>query len=323
MTLADNAASRSLAVEIANCPELAKVSRGESSGCSRVAGWQTETFVELGKSPTEAEKSRHLPEPWAGALSTAQIMFLSSNPSFDPDEHYPDQSWDDEAVADFMAERFVLDASRGFGALDGPTERDQDRTILKAGRNVALSRRVRTWQVLRRRAAIILDRPVSETLASQHYVMTEVVHCKSQREVGVAEALPTCVDRWLIKILAACPARLVVVSGQQAGAAVKAAISQITGSEMPTEWGSWAGPNPAGGRWPSSNAELDRWAASRQWTEADQRTHTTDVKIRLNGSDVAYTFVWLPHPVRSVPQQLSDTKLISSSLLRRWRDVAH
>jgi len=321
MTSDPQAASRSLAVEIANCPELARISRGESSGCSRVANWQTETFVKLGMSPTEAEKARHLPEPWAGALSTAQIMFLSSNPSFDPDERYPDGSWDTAAVADFMADRFVLNASRGFGALDGPTERDQDRTILKAGQNTALSRRVRTWQVLRRRAALILDKPVSETLASQHYVMTEVVHCKSQREAGVAEALPTCVDRWLMKIFAACAARLVIVSGQQAGEAVKAAISQITGRDMPTHWGSWAGPNPATGRWPSSNAELADWAANGQWTEADQGAHTADVTIPLNGSDTAYTFVWLPHPVRSVPQQLSDPSLIAPPLLRKWRNL--
>jgi hypothetical protein len=80
--------------------------------------------------------------------------------------------------------------------------------------------------------------------------------------------------------------------------------------------------NNAAGRWPSSNAELADWAATGQWTEADQGAHTTDITIPLNGSDTAYTFVWLPHPVRSVPQQLSDSLLIAPSLLHKWRHLA-
>lgn len=51
---------------------------------------------------------------------------------------------------------------------------------------------------------------------SLNYVMTEVVHCKSKKEVGVAQAAATCALRYLNEVMALTSAPVVVVVGRKA-----------------------------------------------------------------------------------------------------------
>jgi hypothetical protein len=53
------------------------------------------------------------------------------------------------------------------------------------------------------------------------YVLSEVVHCKSRDRIGVREAVGQCTGRWLARVLAAAGAVVVVVLGEDAGAAVR------------------------------------------------------------------------------------------------------
>jgi hypothetical protein len=52
------------------------------------------------------------------------------------------------------------------------------------------------------------------------YVMSEVVHCKSHKEIGVKEALPECGKRYLKRVVTQSGARVVVGFGKFAADAV-------------------------------------------------------------------------------------------------------
>ena len=56
------------------------------------------------------------------------------------------------------------------------------------------------------------------------YALTEVVHCGSQHEVGVAEAFSTCVDRYFERVLNTAAAMVVICVGGSASEAFKRAF---------------------------------------------------------------------------------------------------
>jgi hypothetical protein len=66
---------------------------------------------------------------------------------------------------------------------------------------------------VRHRASELLQHPADP---STDYAMTEVVHCKSKGERGVAAAAMTCVDRHMDSILQLSQADLLVVLGKSA-----------------------------------------------------------------------------------------------------------
>ena len=47
-------------------------------------------------------KEMHLPEPWNGHLSDAEVMIISSNPSLAADEMFPTKKWSDDDIANFL-----------------------------------------------------------------------------------------------------------------------------------------------------------------------------------------------------------------------------
>ena len=71
----------------------------------------------------------------------------------------------------------------------------------------------RFWLSIQRRAEELLGDGADP---SRNYVMTEVVHCKSKGETGVAAATATCARRYLKNILSLTAAPIVVVVGKQA-----------------------------------------------------------------------------------------------------------
>jgi len=309
-----------LALRISSCSNFLDVLNGKMNECANVVNWQVDAHIEK---PVRAEVRRstfHRPEPWAGNLSSATIMFLSSNPSFDPHENFPTLDWNDQGAADFFVNRFSEKTDRGYGAIDGPKVASQDRAILKNG---ATTGRVKTWYTLRSRAAALLEKSIEDTRAANDYVMSEVVHCKSRKEEGVFDALPACVSKWFQPLLEASSAKLVIVSGEPAGRAVKQAIAQVTptGEGLPRTWGSWKGKDPALGRWPKSGHELDEWIAAGTWDRSAQDEHICTVKIPFGARARQFTFMWMPHPVRSVPQRIEDKRLYDSETLERLRSI--
>jgi hypothetical protein len=152
------------------------------------------------------DKRFHLPEPFSGRIESAPILFLSSNPSYWHKERYPVEDWSDELIVDFFRNRF------GNG-LENWTE-GGSRTLLEDG---GYGPSVAFWSAVRNRAAELLERPVRPGI---DFALTEVVHCKSERETGVEAALNECMTRYLQRILAASGSSVIVVLGRYAKRAI-------------------------------------------------------------------------------------------------------
>lgn len=148
-----------------------------------------------------------VPEPWSGHGEQAPILFLSSNPSISVAEEYPRWSWSDAAIEDYFANRF------GGGS----------RTWITHGtkslqRDSTYSGPVAFWAAIRQRAMELVERDVVPGI---DYALTEIVHCKSKGERGVAAAQEHCVPRYLQRVLDLVGAKVVVVLGARAKAALQ------------------------------------------------------------------------------------------------------
>jgi hypothetical protein len=82
-----NDKAKALALEINSCREVIDALNDKSHPCHEVVKWQADQW----KQPIlQIENSKmHRPEAWTGDIVNAPILFLSSNPSFNEDEKYP------------------------------------------------------------------------------------------------------------------------------------------------------------------------------------------------------------------------------------------
>lgn len=219
---------------------------------------------------------------------------------------------------DFFVNRFSNLTSRGYGAGDEPYV-SWDKVIQK---DQSLSKkRVSTWSSLRNRTALILGIPVDQVSASRNYVMTEVVHCKSQKEQGVTrECISHCGDRWLSQVLdsSVCPAGLIVVSGIQAAVALREVFPDIPAGWGPPLEGNQNSENER--YWPKSIEDLENRTKSGTWSLNEQSRHT--VSREVFGKE--RLLVWLPHPTgNSLPRKIGNQQLIHPDLLKGWREAAN
>ncbi len=257
----------------------------------------------------------HRPEAWTGALDKAKIIFLASNPSFNPNEAFPDYSpnWSEKQILDFATKRFVSTDERGYGAVDAPNMLEADRVILQNGK-VAQGRPVPYWREVRGRVAEILNKDISEVSADHDYVMTELVHCKSFNEIGVPESLAFCNAKWMNRIFLNSPARLVIVMGKKPAEKVLEVIPGI-----PDSWGAWKDQNSGltRGDWPKSNQDLHNRVKNGTWALEDQKKHSV---VRTVGG-LERLLIWLPRPNSSLPRTLSGPNAcISEELLNEWQE---
>jgi hypothetical protein len=186
----------SLAADIFRCEVLTATLRGQHTTCRDVVAWQ-------GLQP---DGPRYVPEPWAGHLGSAPILFVSSNPSageqgepFDPRRQWGSDRSDEELV---MAAEGAFDPGPWPGITDGIYNRDL------TGRRVG--EWVRYWAWARRIAGELLER---EPVPGWDYALTEVVHCASRQEHGVSAAVQACTSRYLGRVLGASAARIIVLTG--------------------------------------------------------------------------------------------------------------
>jgi len=205
-----------LALSVARCSELARVGKETEESrqhpCRKIVDSQ-DAFA----------GSFQVPEAWAGNLASARIVFLSSNPAISVGnpaarwrakrvaEKYPTVDWQDSDIADFMIHRFepehgwVLNRRhRKVETADGPVWGTPEPY----------------WGWVEQQTYALLG---SGAPWYEQAVMTEVVHCKSNGEEGVAQAAPLCAKKHMDRILAASPAGLVVVVGSKAAQTLKLA----------------------------------------------------------------------------------------------------
>lgn len=198
--------AQALLSRITRCPVAARCLAGEQLPCSAIVGSQH-----------TAPGGFHVPEPWSGHIARAAVLFASSNPSIDPAEVYPTSSWDDGQRADFFAGRFDQRAV--------PWVDHRMRPLLATTPPVHRDKGTRFWFAARARAGELLERPA---VAGTDFALTEVVHCKSLAEAGVAGAYATCVQTWLRPVLSAAAARVIVLFGGYA----KRAFGDVYGIEL-------------------------------------------------------------------------------------------
>jgi len=220
---ARQAETRALARDITRCAELEAVLDGRASPCREVAGWQGLTRA----------ARWYVPEIWAGHIGAAAILFVSSNPSagprgeqFDPARHMSRRDRDEDL---FTAADGAFDDPRFPGIASGIYNRD------RRGRRAGAA--VPFWRWTRGIARELLGR---EPAPGDDYALTEVVHCGSQRETGVAAALGTCASRYLRRVLAVSPAGVVVVVGATARGVFESQLrAEFTGSMQHLSRSAW------------------------------------------------------------------------------------
>jgi hypothetical protein len=180
----------SLLLEIAHCDLVGKCLTDKTfrNGCATIVRSQ----------PSKTLEEHRLPEPWRGHLETAPILFVSSNPSIGSNETEgspdPRGKDSDAYITDYFDNSFDSHIpARDFNG-------------------------VRYWTGVRARASELLARTAIE---GYDFALTEVVHCKSRQEIGVDEAVGECTRRWLGRVLEQSGARVIVVMGKYAEAAMR------------------------------------------------------------------------------------------------------
>ena len=168
-----------LLLAITRCPEIERARGDAGHPCAGIVGLQP---------PAQFQA----PEPWRGHIDAAPILFVSSNPGIRGSEPFPPAGWTDQDIIDYYQRCFDENAGHI---------------------SHSIYNSVRFWTAVRARATEILGRTA---VPGADFALTELVHCKSKGEYGVAEALQTCVARWLNPVMQVSAAAIVVLLGQHA-----------------------------------------------------------------------------------------------------------
>jgi hypothetical protein len=263
-----------LALDISSCSEVSKALTDGSHPCHEVVDWQSKQWNPQVFQITNSQM--HRPEAWTGDLENAPILFLSSNPSFDSEENYPNwnlEEWPIQNVGKFSTNRFTSDLKRGFGASDGLPSKDLDRTI---GNDGKLLHKVKYWGWARNMAAYIHGKNPSQVSAHSDYAMSEIVHCKSVKEIGVRSARAKCKDKFLEKILKISNAELIIISGKHACEDIKA----LYPDNFSTSWGLWnADGGNSDGFWPMTTSRFPSEIATGRWSLEVQQKHSVTFEV--------------------------------------------
>lgn len=164
-----------LIIDIARCNEIERARTNDDHPCHKIV-------------TSRSQDNFHVPEPWNGNISTATILFISSNPNANPKEDFPTNDWSDKHIIDFFTDRFKHVPKK-----DYPTY----------------------WKSILKWASWLLpDVPQNELL--DHIACTEVAHCKSVSENGVKGCSCYCTQKWFDKVLEQFNGNYIVVVGNTA-----------------------------------------------------------------------------------------------------------
>jgi hypothetical protein len=209
-----------LALDIARCTEISVAVTDAKHPCHKIS--HTQVAVN--------GKYRQVPEAWVGNLATAKILVVSSNPSIstpekpgtgevyplagfaDLAESHPDWADDNMRLIDFQTQRLNQDRNKPF-----VTQNAQffcEDKVYRGGDKVKSTKKSQNyWKAAFKQGQDLLGDSFS---LGHDLCLTEIVHCKSKREAGVAKAAPLCSQKYLHRILDSSNARLLVIGGRQA-----------------------------------------------------------------------------------------------------------
>ena len=141
-----------------------------------------------------------LPEPWNGDIINAPILVISSNPAYSKIELYPNLCWPEPMIADFFINRFK-DRGPKYSWI-------YNNRVLNI--NGTRGKPVRYLISIQKRIEEILLRSVKPGI---DYCITEIVHCKSSNQIGVAKALHQCASRFLTAKIGISGAKIIIGIG--------------------------------------------------------------------------------------------------------------
>jgi len=215
-----NSEIEQLALDIARCSELSEAVTDAKHPCHKIS--HTQVAIN--------GKYRQVPEAWVGNLETAKILVVSSNPSIstpeklgtgevyplagfaDLTESHPDWADDDFALLDFQTQRLNQNRDKPF-VTPGAQFLCED-SVYRGGDKVNSTKKSQNyWKAAFKQGQDLLGDSFS---LGHDLCLTEIVHCKSKREAGVAKAAPLCSQKYLHRILDSSNARLLVIGGRQA-----------------------------------------------------------------------------------------------------------
>lgn len=185
---------KQLMINISRCDEVEKAINDSNHPCHKIVDFQK----------SELQFFQH-PEPWNGNIKSASILFIGSNPSYDKNEEYPTDIWGDEEIYEYHNTRFFCDYY----------QRNKTKVLF--------------WQKMRKSASWLLGISLDDSNLENSICVTEIVHCKSRKEIGLSEACGKCVEKWLEKILKQFGGKYMVVFGKTARIEFEKYISKNQG----------------------------------------------------------------------------------------------
>lgn len=151
----------------------------------------------------------------------ARILFVGSNPSIGTDRYALGCSAENEV---WESQHLAFGGGSRPYILDGIRKTKQDGSADEV---------VRYWSSIRARAHELLP----DAIPGEDYAITEVVHCKSEHEVGVHEAARTCYEMHMDSVFSVSPAEVVVVLGKVAREALLGVRASLPESPLELELG--------------------------------------------------------------------------------------
>jgi hypothetical protein len=218
-----------LALSIATCNEIKTACQDEKHPCREIVSLQDH----------RANPFRQSPEPWAGNLEKAPLLFVSSNPSISEGESdaesFPNVEshsglpihfdWSVDNLVDFHTNRF--DQSR-----EKPFVKSSSHYLCKDGEYRGP---VKYWREVFKLAKFIFGKEID---ISNDLCLTEVVHCKSKGEIGVnKKSRNKCAENYMSRILQASNAKMVVCYGAQARAYFTSEVGAGVRTEVDKNFG--------------------------------------------------------------------------------------
>lgn len=201
--------TRDLLLEIAKCPNIDECYKEASCVCNEIV-----------KTQVRDKEKFAVPEPWNGDLENAKILFVSSNPSFNESENYPEMNWNDEEIIEFFDGRFS----------GKYTNIRKDNKVCVKNVDGTSGKAEPFWGAIRKRTAELLyDGREKEVKHGKDYCLTEVVHCKSKNEKGLdSTVISECYNKYFNKLVKLSDCKVVVVLGHKAFRALAASGIKIS-----------------------------------------------------------------------------------------------
>ena len=165
-------------IKVARCENIdwdAGVGKG---ACEKIVAYQ-------GISPSSFKDEYQLPEPFSGEIDKAKYLIIGSNPAYKKEETpFPRYSWNDKDIASFFYDRMSSYSNKG---------------------HLTGCKKVISW---------ITGYGVGN-IKNEEIALSDIVHCKSNKEAGVSKACSICAEKHLEHVLGLFNGKYIILLGSK------------------------------------------------------------------------------------------------------------